>query len=668
MEIILFRNFQKRKNSTLTPNDAAGETRTVYLKTDTDILNPSFIVSGVDYLVNYVKFENRYYFVTGITADNLTQMTIHCSVDVLASWKADIYNAKAYIKYSSTGYDINIIDERLTIEKYLQDSHPQRIKYGNDDLFNTTGCFLLKCVSIQANGSAGPVALYAMTETQMSLFNSRFNNADFITQLKDAYTNPFEPVIDVKWIPVDRSYFLGGDDGNIVLGNLVMEGVTGKLINPLPITGQVTSMYIPPLLTPDFRAKSQFTTAYAYLPFVGVVPLDIDPIYPDGEYNMDVSLDPMTGDVLYILKTDEVIISTYSGNCSTNIPISKTTFENPMGMVTGTISAIGGVATAFINPAVGAGMAAGGVLSALKSAELHTTINGAISSRLGTKPGLRIQVVSLTPEFIQDYDNADRIARVGLPVHKVDTIGNYSGYMETEGASVSIAGLESEKDAINAALDGGIYIEGSAPVGPTIDITSNGRVSVRGFDYANVNVQPEVSGTLEITSNNLYNVAQYARVDVNVPQGVFPTGTLEISENGNYDISLFANVLVAVSGGGGLPDNIVMGDMTPQSNLTEYTVSHDKGIVPVAALLYADDLQSTSTYLHTMSLGIQGQDGNINACMSYNQYNGSRASIASNYGGISAMTDTQVTFNTRGGNYVMKSGFLYHYILLFKEV
>ena len=42
---------------------------------------------------------------------------------------------------------------------------------------------------------------------------------------------------------------------------------------------------------------------------------------------------------------------------------------------------------------------------------------------------------------------------------KKDTIGNYSGYVQTDGAQVIGAMLGSEAEMINSLLDGGIYYE-----------------------------------------------------------------------------------------------------------------------------------------------------------------------------------------------------------------
>jgi len=49
---------------------------------------------------------------------------------------------------------------------------------------------------------------------------------------------------------------------------------------------------------------------------------------------------------------------------------------------------------------------------------------------------------------------------MGKPLFKNTAIGNYSGYVQTEGFQFESArASSSEKDAINRLLDSGIYVE-----------------------------------------------------------------------------------------------------------------------------------------------------------------------------------------------------------------
>jgi hypothetical protein len=54
------------------------------------------------------------------------------------------------------------------------------------------------------------------------------------------------------------------------------------------------------------------------------------------------------------------------------------------------------------------------------------------------------------------------------------------------------------------------------------------------------------SGTINISSNGVFDVYNYASASVSVPVGIFPSGTYSISSNGIYNISEYASVDVDV--------------------------------------------------------------------------------------------------------------------------
>lgn len=123
------------------------------------------------------------------------------------------------------------------------------------------------------------------------------------------------------------------------------------------------------------------------------------------------------------------------------------------------------------------------------------------------------------------------------------------------------------------------------------------------------------------------------------------------------------------SGGGGggesLPSNLIMGDFTAQSDLTEYTVTHNKGVAPVFAVLYAVDMPYGVNYAHLGNCGIR--QGDITKKMTaYNTYQGYIGDPTLTYGNV-VMENNAVTFVSRGGTYTFKTGIKYRYIIAFAE-
>lgn len=127
-----------------------------------------------------------------------------------------------------------------------------------------------------------------------------------------------------------------------------------------------------------------------------------------------------------------------------------------------------------------------------------------------------------------------------------------------------------------------------------------------------------------------------------------------------------ASEILSIPSGGSMPSWIVSGEMTPQENITEFTVTHDKEIVPCVALLFLEDMNTDATYIHKMSIGIMS-NGTLVPATASNSYQGLITAITNTYGGVSEMTDSEVTFITRGGNYNMRAGYTYKYFLFFDE-
>lgn len=131
--------------------------------------------------------------------------------------------------------------------------------------------------------------------------------------------------------------------------------------------------------------------------------------------------------------------------------------------------------------------------------------------------------------------------------------------------------------------------------------------------------------------------------------------------------NLAEEILTIPSGGGELPDWIVMGEVTPQTNLTEYTVAHNKGKAPTVAIMYAEDMGSNRAYLQKISVGALQGGTHMSGATAYNSYQGAYGGFSANVFGVKAMNESIVTFQPRGSNYVFLMGFTYKYFLFFEE-
>lgn len=88
-----------------------GTVSNVVLKDDTNLMSPTFILKTSDVVYNsnyvYCSFTHRYYYINNIDALSGGRLAIHCSIDVLYTYKDEILNSSAWIERSDTTTDMS---------------------------------------------------------------------------------------------------------------------------------------------------------------------------------------------------------------------------------------------------------------------------------------------------------------------------------------------------------------------------------------------------------------------------------------------------------------------------------------------------------------------------------------------------------------------------------
>lgn len=460
MVVKYWTDFSKRKNSTKQPT--GGTQANAVLKDRTGINNPVFVFQNVPDSVKYINAFGRYYFVDEVSHDG-GQVVVSCSSDPMATFKSAIGATYADVEYTSSSTNTDIADPRNKPTNYVLESVTS---IGSLSGFSATGEQYIVGVC-----SDEGINYYSMNAADVTTLCSNLFDKNIFT----AIGNQFFDVKNllVSCIKLPRMPLVGFDSINAAsgawyLGKGAKIADSNRLINLFSGTHAVT--FPSDAMGYDFSYLdcAPYTTGMLFLPFVGVVPLDVDSIAQNKSIYVSADLDLFTGDIIYkIGRNASSIIATYTGNCASNVPICGSSY-NAIGAAQGAITTIGGaaglVATAATGGAgsailAGAGAVVGGATQTFQSIQHHTQVNGSISSYVGVKMGLTITATVLTRRPTETAIDSAYKAVSGMPYFKGATISNLSGYVKCNGASVQISGFDSDRDTINGYMNSGFYYE-----------------------------------------------------------------------------------------------------------------------------------------------------------------------------------------------------------------
>ena len=109
MTAILYNNVSDSRKINKNLTELSTINITLYL--DTNVETPVFkvknFINNANYM--YVPDLHRYYYINNYTLSNQC-VYLHCSVDVLETYKTEILNSECLISRSETDYNDNIVD------------------------------------------------------------------------------------------------------------------------------------------------------------------------------------------------------------------------------------------------------------------------------------------------------------------------------------------------------------------------------------------------------------------------------------------------------------------------------------------------------------------------------------------------------------------------------
>lgn len=440
MEVTLY-NFSKRENSTLRPSEG-GNVIECFLKENTSKFTPSFVFTLDSMSFTYLKWGSNYYYINDIVSTENGVWQVDCEIDVLATWKEQIKNTSAFVRYSSSVYNTDIPDLRLSTKKNITTkSVSNRINWGGDT-------YQGYCISYIGEPNLHPYT--HLQDSGLVALQKKIQQSEYSEFLSDPQ-NGLEKVLTDCASCITACRFIpylvpsGGTD-EIVLGGGYHTGISGNRVSRT-LTGSVTLSI--PWIFSDFRNRSQYTTFVLYLPGYGNVPINADNL--NGYDNLDIqaSFDTVTADLTYYIP---ILNAKFDCNVGADVQISTTTQGNLIGGFIGLGQTIGSALSGNnLSTVYGAFNT---ITSLLETTPSSVGSNGGLSS-LNAQGNLVLTAYS-HDTTINPYS---QLTVQGFPLNAVTSLSTLTGYIECTNASVNCNAPQNLKDKINSYMNGGMYLE-----------------------------------------------------------------------------------------------------------------------------------------------------------------------------------------------------------------
>ena len=274
MNIKVYTSFTKRRNSTKVPS-SGGTRKTVTLKEGTSIENPTFLLAGDLFTVDYVEAFGHYYFVDDVVSVRNGLTEIKCSMDPLATHKTAIGNYTALIERSDYHYDISYPDPAVSImnEMHCDDTA------GDPGLYDDDGYFIVSVLNNVGSGT-GFTCNYVISPANLQLLAQYVNTdwgsmaTDLLGWFQATFLKTASSIIDCIWMPLKSSAL---SDLSITWENIVV-GVDTVVVSGSPVTAgrmtgtcvinNTTTITIPHHYTTegDFRRSAPYTIGKIFIP------------------------------------------------------------------------------------------------------------------------------------------------------------------------------------------------------------------------------------------------------------------------------------------------------------------------------------------------------------------------------------------------------------------
>ena len=383
-------------------------------------------------------------------------------------------------------------------ESILQPDPPQNTGTSPDILFPVPGVPFPSIVPVGSatpvpSGSPGFIQVYNPTPSEFVAFGRWLWVTYADATLETIWNNPFDGVIGAHEL-----YATPSKDGY----STIRSGFLDSGISSIIVRQRYTQINCGSIVIPEYWGNyldySPYSRAYIYLPFIGIMDVDVDDIVGHS-VNVLYHVDSYTGScIAQITCARDNYTNTlyqFSGDCSVEIPmaggsqanikaamIAANAYQNAANISAG-MSLLGGIGSGILsgiggalggNPASGIahgiGQAIGGITSAISqraygeaqhtaamvSQKSHVQHSGSFGGSHGAM-GIKKPYIIIRRPIQKVVNGYNRL--YGYPAHKMVIIGECTGYLRCREVNVqSSLATDEEKRMIEESLKSGVYV------------------------------------------------------------------------------------------------------------------------------------------------------------------------------------------------------------------
>lgn len=297
---------------------------------------------------------------------------------------------------------------------------------------------------VPIGGPASLWAIYNPTQSEIDAFGSWMWSNDPFEQIKKLFNDPMQAIIGVHKVFAHPSV---AGRRNIKVG-YIDSGVNSNYVGSQYVEVSCGSVSLAEYFGNVFD-YSPFTTVDLYLPFVGVVQLDVSDVMRS-TISVSYGVDILTGDCLakvsVVRDGSGGILYSYPGNCAVKYPISSGSYMSIVG-------AAAGIAASIYTGNIGAYGAVKGLFGNRPTVQHGGSFTGNTGA---TGPKIPYLIISRQqPAIANSFNKFD-----GYPTNYTSRIGDCEGYIKIHEVHLSgINATDDELDMIDQILKDGIIVQ-----------------------------------------------------------------------------------------------------------------------------------------------------------------------------------------------------------------